>query len=311
MSTQTKGVFITMVIVGPLAFMFGALLQTPVLSILGLSHEEEPVDVEEPLADQVSTLEQELKLLRVTLRASGCALPADSVEAEMKSLDQMLQDLEMHSYEDVARLDKELGTNPSAQLMAETLISLDLMLIHPDDEKAVSEYKLELMDRLRKKVVSEVNSLHDEALNAPTCNEGASKLAIAGRILSMYPMSEEYLVLEEAKDLASQQAEIGMKIENLRRQRYNTWAIGRIEKAMKGYKEAASIWKSIDENPKLVKNITLHLSEVDPLLLEPPVLELYNHIIDKTNDNLPDKDKVKLAKNLTDPSVSRKRLGDM
>ena len=38
--------------------------------------------------------------------------------------------------------------------------------------------------------------------DAPTCSEAAKRHAEAGQILSLYPMSEDKLVIEEAKALS-------------------------------------------------------------------------------------------------------------
>ena len=53
-----------------------------------------------------------------------------------------------------------------------------------------------------------------------------------------------------------------------------------------------------------------NLGPVDPSLLEPAVLDLYNYVIENTKGKIYEGEKTELAKKLTDPSIRRKTLGD-
>jgi hypothetical protein len=132
----------------------------------------------------------------------------------------------------------------------------------------------------------------------------------AGRILAMYPMSDEPTVIEEAKQLASRQAEVVGRLEALRRQRYNRWVTEQIEKALDFYNANVSHYNPFNDNAVLIDSLVQNLGEVDPLGLEPAVVELYNYVIDRTKGSISEKNKLELAKRLTDPSVRRKSLGD-
>ncbi len=205
---------------------------------------------------------------------------------------------------------QKLGDNPSADRLAEAILTIDGWLIKPGEEERFKKYKLGQQSRLRQLVKAQVSALQEAALGAATSSEGTKKHAEAGRILAMYPMSDEPSVVEEAKLLATRQAETVGRLEALRRQRYNRWATDQIEKAIDFYNANVSHFNPFNDNTVLIDSLVENLSEVDPAGLEPAVLELYNYIIDRTKGSISEKNKLELAKRLTDPSVRRKALGD-
>ena len=205
---------------------------------------------------------------------------------------------------------QKLGDNPSADRLAEAILTIDGWLIKPGEEERFKKYKLGQQSRLRQLVKAQVSALQEAALGAATSSEGAKKHAEARRILAMYPMSDEPSVVEEAKLLATRQAETVGRLEALRRQRYNRWATDQIEKAIDFYNANVSHFNPFNDNTVLIDSLVENLSEVDPAGLEPAVLELYNYIIDRTKGSISEKNKLELAKRLTDPSVRRKALGD-
>ena len=126
----------------------------------------------------------------------------------------------------------------------------------------------------------------------------------------MYPMSEDPKVLEEARELAKNQAKIATQLETLRRQRYNVWAVDRIAEAIDAYDTNVYTYLPGHDNSKLIDLVVTPLGAVDPAALEPAVMELYNHIINQTSSSLStQKLKLDLARKLSDSS-QRKGLGD-
>ena len=83
-----------------------------------------------------------------------------------------------------------------------------------------------------------------------------------------------------------------------------------IDYAIWGYNDKSSFLSPKKENKALVDSLVYTLGEVDPVLLEPVVLELYNYVVDLTKGSISEKDKVDLAKRLTDSGIRRKTLGD-
>ncbi len=205
---------------------------------------------------------------------------------------------------------QNLGEEPSAAILAEAIATMDEWMINIAEEKRFIDFKQEQILRLREKVKSEVGNHQEAALKAKTGAEASKELAEAGRILSMFPMSDEASIIEEAKKLASHQSEIANRLEVIRRQRYNRWAVEQIEKALDFYNANVSKYNPLSDNSILIGDLVNNIGEVDPILLEPVVLDLYNYVIDRTKGSISEKNKLELAKRLTDPLNQRKDLGD-
>jgi hypothetical protein len=101
------------------------------------------------------------------------------------------------------------------------------------------------------------------------------------------------------------------RLDALRRQRYNKWAIDQIELAINYYNVNVSKWNPTISNRGLLGPLTDYLGPVDPMFLEPAVLELYNYIVDKMKGSLSEANNLEFAKWLTDPRIGRKALGDL
>jgi hypothetical protein len=155
-----------------------------------------------------------------------------------------------------------------------------------------------------------VTALQKKALEATSGAGGAKKHAEAAAVLALYPMSEDKTVVEEAKKLSGQQAELAIRLEVLRRQRYNRWAVEKIAEAIDGYNENRGWWSPMEESQFLTDSLVESLGEVDPGLLEPVVLERYNYVINLTKSAISEEDTVYLAKRMTNPSIKRKTLED-
>jgi len=219
-------------------------------------------------------------------------------------------DTEVRTAADAKQAIKKLGTTPGAEKLAAALAAIDAWTVKPEQEKEFREYKLTLAAQLRKSVKGEVVALQKAALDAAAGSDGAKKHSEAGRILALYPMSEDKAVIEEAKLLSSQQGELAVRLEVIRRQRYNHWAAERIEAAIDGYNSTASRVPYRTDREKLVASLVDKMGAVDPALLEPTVLDLYNYVVDLTKGALYEAEKITLAKQMTDPTISRKTLGD-
>jgi hypothetical protein len=187
------------------------------------------------------------------------------------------------------------------------MITIDDWLIEPSQEEAFNRFKLWQLNRLRDLIKAEVGTHQEAALKSSYGAAAAEEYAEAARILLLYPMSEDPAITNEAKQLASRQAEIAGQLEAIRRQRYNKWATTRIEQALDYYNANATTW---GQNTKLISSLATYLAQVDPAFLEPVVLELYNYVIDRTKSSLSEPNKLELARCLVNPSIERKNLGD-
>jgi hypothetical protein len=220
------------------------------------------------------------------------------------------QELRKAKLSEAEELIKKLGDKPSASGLADAIAAMDEWLINPSEEELFRKFKLDQLGRLRQLVNAEVVAHQEAALRVPSGAAGAKEHAEAGRILTMFPMSDEASVIEEAKQLASRQAEIVSRLEVVRRQRYNRWATEQIEKALDFYNANVSKWNPLNDNAILIGALVENLGELDPVALEPAVLELYNYVVERTKGSISEKNKLELAKRLTDPSIRRKLMGD-
>jgi len=204
-----------------------------------------------------------------------------------------------------------LGKAPTADLLAEAAADLDSWFVEPEQDEEFSNLQSDLNERLRKQVSRDAAALHAKALAADSAKKAAESHSEAARILALFPLSGQKAVLNEAKRLAHAHSEIAARLEVLARQRYNRWATERVAAAIDGYNAKKSYWNPKKENPDLINSLVTNLGEVDPVLLEPAVLELYNYALDLTKSSISENDKVDLARRLTDLKTNRKKLGDI
>lgn len=230
--------------------------------------------------------------------------------AEAEDADEGVPDAPRSLAEAKAYVAEKLGKAPPADSLARVAADIDLWSVKSEDEDGFSKLRLDLAKRLRHQVTKEAAALHEKALAADSAKDAAERHAEAGRILALYPLSDEKEVLDAAKRLAADHVEMTARLEVLRRQRYNSWATERVAAAIEGYNAKKSYWSPKKENPELINSLVENLGEVDPVLLEPAVLELYNYVLDLTKSSISEADKVDLSRRLTDPKIKRRMLGD-
>jgi hypothetical protein len=204
----------------------------------------------------------------------------------------------------------KLGKSPTAEDLARALGQLDEWLVKPNEGAAFTEFKRSQLSVLRKQIEKEVHALHAQALKASSGDEAATVDARAGQVLSLFPVGTEPAVVVLTQKLTREHAEVGTRLQSIQRQRYNQWATERIEAAIGGYNKNSSYTSPKKENPLLIDSLVDNLKEVDPLLLEPVVLDLYNYVVDLTRKAISEGDTVNVAKRLSSADNKRKSLGD-
>jgi hypothetical protein len=256
------------------------------------------------LAWQLNALQKQISSLNDRLKVRISNSPSDVDIAKEPG------DTKIRSFSDVKTVIDQFGPDAPATRIATYLADLDTWTVKPEDEARFLEFKLAVVGRLRTKVAKEVTALQEASLAAASGAEAAKRLAVAGQILSLFPMSEDSTVLNQAKLLSERQAEIAGRIDVLRRQRYNRWAADRIAAAINGYNNNSSYLSPFKENAKLVASAAKELGQIDPAMLEPAVLALYKYVIEMTNKSIAEKDKIALAKKLTSSTSARRNLGE-
>lgn len=210
---------------------------------------------------------------------------------------------------DAEALVATLGKQPNAEDLARTLTDIDNWVAADGEIEKLSAFKNQLTSQLRQLVKEQVISLQDSALKADRSTEAMETHSQAARTLALYPMAQEKEVINEMRMLSARQNDVAVRIEAVRRQRYNAWALSRVDATIKGINNIASSFKSSD-NPKTIELTVVNLGEIDPMLLEPMTTQLYTYAIELAKQNVTSEQQLELAKKMLDPNIKRKTLGD-
>lgn len=216
--------------------------------------------------------------------------------------------VDLHTLNEVNAEFAKIGVNTNARSLALSISEIDGWLIEPassDQVKAAVDQQVAL---LRKKILKEVSMATQNALNAKNGKLANGFLEEVGLLVSLYPMGESESIINEAKGLTESHRNLAFKLEGLRRIRYNHWAVIRIEQALTGFHKNSKFWSPKKENAALVSSLVTYLGDVDPNLLEPTVLSLYNYVVDITKESISETDRLNLAKRITSPNIQRKML---
>jgi len=200
--------------------------------------------------------------------------------------------------EDAAR---GLGRDATAQQIADLLTAIGAARVPHQDLAAVSRIEADLLSRLRARVTSEVSSLHEQALRSPSYREGYDTAQQAAGALALFPLSDTPATMKEASDLSLRQGTVMRRLDLIRRQRYNHWAAGQAEKALKELRS---------HGKEGVDKAISHLSPIEPTMLESSVAGLYSYAVNEIMDVVKKDEKAAVAKKLTSPSITRRGVED-
>lgn len=214
-----------------------------------------------------------------------------------------LDSVEPMSYEQVTNLVASLPTKTTAQDIADVLIQLDGWSFPDQELEQIEKIEIDLAARLRDKVKTEVTALHKLALESANYSTGYERLREAGTTLTLFPLTDDPGILKEAEILSANQTSIARRLELIRRQRYNHWAAGQVEVALKILRIGA-------KNQYTTDAAVQTLCTIDPPLLEPAVASIYSYAIEEITDNLKGEKKATIAKQLTETTTYRKTLED-
>lgn len=205
------------------------------------------------------------------------------------------------TYEEIQATVRKLKRDATAQAIADMLTAISAVRVSAADRSRVYKLEEELLRRLRGKVKSEVLALHGQALRSSSYAAGYTTARKAGSVLALYPLSDAPDTIKEAEDLSMRQKDVLRSLELIRRQRYNHWAAGQAEQAL----------KQLRENGKDGRQQAIaYLCVVEPALLESSVAALYSYTVAEILDEFKKHEKASVAKELTDPSVTRRNLED-
>lgn len=203
------------------------------------------------------------------------------------------------TYEEISAAVQKLKNNATAQEIANTLTTISAVRVREVDKDKVTQLEIQLLSRLRFKVKSEVQDLHQTALTSSSYSEGYTKAREAAAIVALYPLSDDSTTLKEADDLSMRQNQVLHRLELIRRQRYNYWSAGQADEALKQLRE---------NGKKGTEKAIEYLSQIEPSLLESSVASIYSYVVNELMDKCKKDEMAEVAKKLTDPSVNRRDL---
>lgn len=238
---------------------------------------------------EVAVIKPEPVNKQVTVSQSG-----DNQEAEKPS-----------AYDEVMVIVSGLEDDASAQEIANVLIKIEVIGSSPQisdqDLRKIGEIEGNLLSLLRTRVKIEVSALRERALKSSTYREGYELARDAEAVLMLYPLSDSPSTIKEAEELSFRQKEVLRRLEQIRLQRYNYWAAKQAEKALKDLRE---------KKKGGAESAIAHLRGIDPSLLESSVASLYSYSVGEIVDKFDKNEKATVAKELTNPSVTRRSLED-
>jgi len=236
----------------------------------------------------------------------GGSTPSDSSGIVLHSLREAKE-----KYSAIVQQDAEGNLQPDyPQKLAALLADLDQWLVRKDDIEAFQAYKITLADELRVAIKSAVERLHAACLQASDSAAAQPMYGEASQLIALFPLADDPEVLKRAATLSTEHSLTAARMEAIRRQRYNLWALEQIGGLLLWLEKGASSWTTKD-NPQVVTRASLDLGAIDPALLEPASMQLYTLAISKANEAISTAQQADLAKKLTNPaSKSRRTLGD-
>lgn len=190
--------------------------------------------------------------------------------------------------------------------LARALAEMDEWLYRPEDEELASRHLEGVADVLREKIAARIAVLSKSAVDASDGQKAAEKMSQINALLSLYPSPKTVEQRSKLEQTTAIIVSASRRVEDIRRLRYNAWAITQIESGLSGYnKNKKTI--GTDEDT-LTKSCIGSLNVIDPAFLEPAALDLYNYVFGLTRDAV--SDRVKLAKGFADAARNRKSPHD-
>lgn len=204
---------------------------------------------------------------------------------------------------------------------AERIARVDEWLYRPDEEeKALKRIDAEVV-KLRDRIETSVRMLSDEAIRAKDGTSASKKMAEINALLLLYPAPGNAAQRAKLEKLSAEILNTSRRVEDIRRLRYNQWAIAQIEKGLKTYREHVEVRRTtdlrkmgeqlkkivqVDEN-SLIRSSVKTMGQIDPSFLEPAALDLYGYVFGLIRDEMGDDTKrIALARGFADPSITRR-----
>lgn len=188
------------------------------------------------------------------------------------------------------------------------------------------------IEMLRSRIETEVATLSKAALEAPDGRIASEKMSKINVLLSLYPAPKTDEKRTRLEQMTSKILDTSRRVEDIRRLRYNSWAILQIKSSLAFYRQEVEVkvgnLSKVKNLPDLSefknqikiktdKNTLMNaciawMSPINPAFLEPVVMDLYNYAFGLTRDAMGGADDylIVLTQGFTNPNTKRKTPSD-
>lgn len=259
----------------------------------------------------------------VLLFLSGCS-PSEqprvsgSQQTVTASALSLLDGIELKKASDIEPRIK-MVKDSSIEELARAIADVDEWLFTVEDEKPARERIETEIEELGVRIESEVANLARAAVSASNGKVAAGSMGKITSLINLYPAPKTDAQRTKLEKIASSILSTSRRLEDIRRLRYNEWALAQIQQGLANYRNELKI-KGIRDITKLVKTdkdaligICINsISAIDPGFLEPAVMDLYNYFFGLTRDAIgsDDDNRVKLSKGFSNPKTVRRTSSD-
>ncbi len=183
---------------------------------------------------------------------------------------------------------------------AHALAEVDEWLFDPNEEKQASAALERQMQVLRVWVQESVKRLLKLALAEKNGTTAAGFLKEANSLFGLYPQPNGEAQIKELDDIVANISDTSRRVDELRRLRYNQWAIKRIQEGVRQFHEN----KNVGPDAVVAACVT-SLSYIDPVHLDPTVMDLYQYLVQIAREKAGDSYFSRIARGLTNPEIPR------
>lgn len=254
--------------------------------------------------------------LLITL--AGCKPPdqahvAAKSQPVAESAPNLMEGIDFKKVGDIDLRFKAVTGNKPEDLAA-AITEVDGWLYAPEDEKPAQERINSKIEKLRARIESEVTTLSKEALAASNGTVATEKMSKINSLLTLYPSPDSDVNRKKLETLSAYILSTSRRVEDIRRLRYNSWAIVQIQTSLKNYQQVLKIKTAADirklvmtDKDTLITVCVNSMSTVDPTFLDPAVMDLYNYAYGLTRDAMGSDEEhlIKLAQGFANSNTKR------
>ena len=183
---------------------------------------------------------------------------------------------------------------------AHALAEADEWLFDPAEEEMAFAALQRQMQILRVWVQESVKRSLELALAAEKGSIAAGFLKDANSSFGLYPQPNDEAGAKDLDKIVASISDTSRRVDELRRLRYNQWAIRRIQDGVRQFHENKNVGPEA-----VVAACVTSLAYIDPAHLDPTVMDLYQYLVQISREKAGDGYFSRIARGLTDPKVSR------